>query len=127
MQKHIVNGCISDPKDEPLYFAQGKLKNGMVKFRCIRGTSSLEGYHRHVRKLFKSCCSSKVAHASLIEFNYRWNIKAAVQNRELSTDVGNFYGLIEKISALILDLFDTKLYPEWINCLEYKDTMERCD
>ena len=58
--------------------------------------SSSKGYHRYLRRLLSSYCASpSLAHSILLEFNYRWNVKMAVKNGGLPSEVGGFYDQFE--------------------------------
>jgi hypothetical protein len=98
LRKHIEKGCLSDIKGVPLYYIVGKdCVSGLpaYRYRCIRGTNSIEGYHRHLRKLLSTFIGSpRLVHSILLEFNYRWNIRMAIKNRGLSEDVGGFLSSI---------------------------------
>ncbi|ODQ72842.1 hypothetical protein LIPSTDRAFT_277289 [Lipomyces starkeyi NRRL Y-11557] len=41
--REVRPGYYSDPKDFPLYFEKVQDSNGLLLYRCIRGTNSLEG------------------------------------------------------------------------------------
>lgn len=41
--KHVDLDCLSDPPDCALYFIKGKDKDGLNMYRCVRGTSDIEG------------------------------------------------------------------------------------
>lgn len=41
---HVKHGCLSDPKNIPLYYEKKICSHsGLMIYRCVRGTSSLEG------------------------------------------------------------------------------------
>ena len=51
--KHIEKGCYSDkPGFNYYYFMTNKA--GKLQLMCIRGTSALEGFHKHLVKIFPS-------------------------------------------------------------------------
>ncbi|CAM9724078.1 unnamed protein product [Pylaiella littoralis] len=54
LRKHIVSGCLSDPNGMAMSYAIGKNKGGLTKYRCVRGTNDVEGYHRYLRTLLAS-------------------------------------------------------------------------
>ena len=92
LRVHIEAGCLSDPPGVALYFEAGKdSATGCSLFRCVRGTNDLEGYHLHMRPLVALCISPLLAHLLLLEYNYRWNLRQAVNNRGLDSSVGGFY------------------------------------
>ncbi len=126
--KHIQKGCLSDP-DIPLYYERSNQRNdGMVNYRCVRGTNSVEGYHRHLRKLLGNFAASpQLLHSVLMEFNYRWNVNRMTSNRGLPESIGCFYHqeLIERIQTLTSPFLNSPLYPSWTSISEFEDTMER--
>lgn len=42
LRKHILAGCLSDPDGVAMYYAKGKTKDGLLEYRCIRGTNDVE-------------------------------------------------------------------------------------
>ncbi|CBJ33586.1 conserved unknown protein [Ectocarpus siliculosus] len=92
LRKHIVAGCLSDPDGVAMYYAVGKTTDGLVNYRCVRGTNDVEGYHRYLRTLLASYCASPaLAQSVLLEFNFRWNLKMMVKNRGLPAELGEHY------------------------------------
>ena len=72
---HVDKGCLSDP-DLVMYYRD---ING--KLLSLRGSSGLEGFHKHLRRLINGArLSPAVLDAIIIDFIHRWNIKAAVKN-----------------------------------------------
>lgn len=84
LKVHVEKGCLSDPPDAQLYFFVGA--DGNRKLRCVRGTSSLEGYHRAIRALL-SCRfhNPETMHHALTVFNLRWNLTTLHRMQGLST------------------------------------------
>jgi hypothetical protein len=76
LTKHVDRGCLSDPLDVNLYY-EVTTPSGRVILRCERGTSPLEGFHQHLRRVFH-CYVISVYFASLLlaEFVTRWNARA---------------------------------------------------
>ena len=78
--EHVWNDCLSDPAGESMYIDIG-YDGGMPKYLCTRGTSQLESYHKHIRKMMKaSRISPELWMALIASFNYRWNTKAFIRN-----------------------------------------------
>ncbi|KAJ3029502.1 UNVERIFIED_CONTAM: UAA transporter [Siphonaria sp. JEL0065] len=128
LQQHIINGCLSDVPDFPLYFLEGRTSQGLPKYRCARGTNSNEGYHRHMRKLLHHYASSpKLLHLLLLEFNFRWNIRMAVKNRGLPDEYGGFYShyVLEEINRNSSGFVVHSPYSAWKSPMDYEDTLER--
>ena len=66
------------------YYMIGVTKDSLPIYRCIRGTSPLEGYHHHLRMLIaQSVMSPKLLVSLLRTFNYRQNSDMAVDNGDL--------------------------------------------
>lgn len=42
LRKHIEAGCLSDPEGVAMYYAVGKTKDGLIDYRCVRGTNDVE-------------------------------------------------------------------------------------
>ena len=77
---HLHNGCLSDPdpRDVQLFFWAGHTANGVDRFRCARGTSNMENYHKPVRDHFAGFETSlRMARFVLLPFNYRRNHRMA--------------------------------------------------
>eukprot|EP00904_Undaria_pinnatifida_P000541 jgi/Undpi1/10488/HiC_scaffold_29.g12938.m1 len=82
LRVHIRAGCLSDPPGVALYFEAGKdSATGCSLFRCVRG----------MRLLAAWCISPLLGHLLLLEYNYRWNLRQAVNNRGLDSSVGGFH------------------------------------
>ncbi|KAJ3412203.1 hypothetical protein HDV05_001113 [Chytridiales sp. JEL 0842] len=127
LRVHIKKNCLSDVPNVAMYFTDGETADGIPKYRCIRGTNIIEGYHRHLRKIFHHHAGSpKLLHHLLLEFNYRWNLKMALKYRSLPLDIGGFYDqhLIEKVNNLVDGLLDNKPYMAWEGALDFQDTTE---
>lgn len=71
---------MSDNPDVSLYFETGKTRDGLPNLHCVRGTSALEGYHKHIRRLFKGMnVSPELGVALLREFNFKVSHHALVR------------------------------------------------
>ncbi|KAJ3251609.1 hypothetical protein HDU77_005788, partial [Chytriomyces hyalinus] len=128
LRKHIVNGCISDVPDIPLYFAAGRSKEGFTKYRCCRGTNSNEGFHRHLRVVLHMYSGSPyLLHLVLLEYVYRWNLRMAIKNRGLDPEIGGFYNqhVLEEINFMTEPHVDVVPYAAWGSILDYEDNGER--
>ena len=70
---NINNGLFFDPPGH-LYSEKTKLKNGLTVWRCVRGTSQLEGFHGHLRRWLRAGIMSPVLlHALLQDAIQLWN------------------------------------------------------
>ena len=65
----------------------GKGKHGLVKYRCMRTSSALEGYHQHFVAA-QDCRAKSVgprfANASSRQFNFAWNVRGKSWFRSIS-------------------------------------------
>jgi hypothetical protein len=72
--KHIRTGCLSDIEGLSYCVQVDEDKIGIPMYKCIRGTSALEGFHQKIRKLMRGFnISPRYAVAVLSEFIHRWN------------------------------------------------------
>ena len=75
-QKNHIK-CIQDPQDISLYTQVGQQKKGkgmLPKFRCARGSTSLEQFHHHINSFIPGQRANEVNfQAYLIEGLARWN------------------------------------------------------
>ena len=111
---HAAHGCISDPPDLNMYLEIGRRGDGSPIYRCVRGTSQLEGFHHHLADVVHGwVCSPELMDAAVMEFVHRWNIDARIRaNGE--RDFG-FYDL-EIMDYLVTNemaVFGKTSYPTW--------------
>ncbi|KAJ3093379.1 hypothetical protein HDU97_009843, partial [Phlyctochytrium planicorne] len=128
LTSHIKNGCLSDVPGISLYQYAGKTKDGLPRYRCCRGTNANEGYHRHLQNVLHHYSGSpELLHLSLLEFNFRWNVRAAVSNCGLHSTIGGFYDqfLLEEINEISEGSFDRSPYVGWATTFRFEDTTER--
>ncbi|CAB1109200.1 unnamed protein product [Ectocarpus sp. CCAP 1310/34] len=129
LREHIRLGCFSDPVGVPLYFERGKTSTGLTRFRCVRGTNSTEGYHRYLKTLLAAFCASpEVCHTVLMEFNHRWNISRAVENRGMAAEIGGFSHqyMIDHIQRATAEWYpDQPLFSGWVAPADFEDSGER--
>ena len=72
--QHIRKGCLSDVPGVTYYYETGVDSFGIPILHCFRGTSALEGFHQHLRKLLRRyAVSPRLASAILSVFVHRWN------------------------------------------------------
>ena len=112
---YIRKGCLSDHPDVNYYYAVGITKDGYPKYRCIRGTSPLEGYHHHLRLLVaQSCLSPRLLISLLRCFNYRWNNDMAADNGDLPSFYHGWYchELVEEVQDATANWFESPSYPD---------------
>eukprot|EP00951_Prasinocladus_malaysianus_P003505 scaffold24665_cov44-Prasinocladus_malaysianus.AAC.1 len=90
-KQHVTAGCLSDPPDIPLYievYIDGATEPVLM---CFRGTSPLEGYHLHVRKVLSGYnYSPRLALDILRDFNFRWNATMSTKHGLIPIWMGEF-------------------------------------
>jgi len=105
-----MNGYLSDPPGIPMYMELTKLKStGLVIYRCLRGSSALEGWHLHKRESL-SVCSKKAGfrwqEAVSLEFDWRWVVKALRKVKIVPVWVRHFnLPLVEALFDVVEQLF----------------------
>ncbi len=103
-KKHYENGCVSDPVDIPMY-REYKLPNGSFTiFKCVRGTSALEAFHRYLAAAFKTKSLSPELFGFMISsIVHRWNWDRGVACGK-NQDYGMYdIELLQKIKLLYLN------------------------
>ena len=81
-EKHIQNGCLSDLPGLDLYSVSRNKKHLNDEVHCARGTSAIEGWHKHLRRGFQGTSISP-ANALLLLLGkvHSWNLKIAISRR----------------------------------------------
>jgi DNA polymerase III epsilon subunit-like protein len=65
--KYICKGCLSDPPDFCFYQHMGEFATtGLEKFKCIRGTNDLEGFHTDMQVRRRSLASASLCSSLLL-------------------------------------------------------------
>ena len=125
---HIRKGCVSDhPADVNYHYQIGITTEGYPKYRCIRGTSPIEGYHHHLRMLVaQSCISPRLLISLLRCFNYRWNNDMAADNGDLPPFYrgGYCHWLVEEVQEATMNWGDEAAHPDWISTKDFAPTDE---
>ncbi len=89
---HIRKGCLSDIPELSYYVQVAEDSMGIPIFRCLRGTSALEGFHQKVRQLIRGFnISPRFAIALLYEFIHRWNHDVDIRILGLPGRYANYY------------------------------------
>ena len=83
--KYVAAGFLSDNPDVHYYIALPCDPGQLQKFRCVRGSSPLEGYHTHLERRGKTMLHATASHKDQVFFAFdtRWSIKAL---REVGLD-----------------------------------------
>ncbi|KAI9473378.1 hypothetical protein BDB00DRAFT_879759 [Zychaea mexicana] len=81
--KTIHQGHLSDPPGIPLYFIAGMDKEGLILYRCSRGTNSLEGgIHQNLICSFGLFGASvELIEPALVDYRLRHNTDVGMANR----------------------------------------------
>eukprot|EP00984_Skeletonema_dohrnii_P030402 scaffold21816_cov133-Skeletonema_dohrnii-CCMP3373.AAC.1 len=125
--KHIRRNCLSDIPLVTYYTPMKRDKDGLMRWRCHRGTSQNEGLHQKLRQLIRGFSNSpRFLCAVISEYLLQWNQNIDVKVRGLPS---KYYGLydgvlledeIEKLAKNI----DEPPHPEWIPTSSVQSTGE---
>ena len=82
--EHVRKGCLFDKENCPLYKKGKVLKNGLIVWKSLRGTSQLEGFHAYqVGDFFTSsiffnfieCCACRSKFSKPIKLHHLWRTR----------------------------------------------------
>jgi hypothetical protein len=105
--KYVAAGLLSDCPSVSMYMAMGKMACGLIIYRCLRGSSALEGYHAHLRRLLEHCysASDETRDAIVNCFDFRFNVRAARAASLFDPNVKHYnMALLDEIDSLLLAL-----------------------
>jgi hypothetical protein len=105
--KYVAAGLLSDCPSVSMYMAMRKMACGLIIYRCLRGSSALEGYHAHLRRLLEHCysASDETRDAIVNCFDFRFNVRAARAASLFDPNVKHFnMSLLDEIDSLLLAL-----------------------
>ena len=128
--KDVLEGYLSDPPGIELYIAVGKDKDGLVVYRCLRGTNSVEGgVHQNIIRMFQSFnASPQLAVGLLSEYVLRHNLVVMHRNTtgKLFRDHFDVW-LTSEILTLYdaLDVARPERYRTRMNLNDFADTDEQ--
>lgn len=78
----INSGSFCDPLPKERMYIVVQKAGCMVRYVAVRGTSQLEGYHKHLIDLFVGAnYSAELAGALVTMFNFRYSAHSGVRNR----------------------------------------------
>ena len=127
--KHIRRNCLSDIPFVSYYYPVGEDSDGLTLYKCIRGTSALEGLHQKLRQLVRGFSSSpRFMKALVTVYIGRWNQRIEIEIRGLSEEYSGLYdGIlldeeIEKMASWNND--GTPPHSEWVPCNSFQCTGE---
>ncbi|CEP01101.1 hypothetical protein PBRA_008413 [Plasmodiophora brassicae] len=122
--EHIDKGCCSDPDGEgyPFYQEIGVDKDGLVIYRCSRGTNCCESNHRVLKKKFGSMNAGiALTEALMLQHVLRTNIRAAEKNRPGHYIIGHFKPwLVDLINFFGKRVWGTEPRPEVPSSLDWQ-------
>ena len=90
-----------------MYMAIGTMACGLVIYRCLRGSSALEGYHAHLRRLLEHCysASDETRDAIANSYDFRWILRSARAAELFDPSVKHFNKpLMDEIDSLCCSL-----------------------
>ena len=80
--KHVDKGCLSDPQGVPVYFATQRDKNGLMIYRCVRGTNNAELWHHFLSTHFEPWnAGPRLANVLMSILVHRYNVRASERSR----------------------------------------------
>jgi len=127
--KHIRRNCLSDIPFVSYYYPVGEDKDGLTLYKCIRGTSALEGLHQKLRQLVRGFSSSpRFMKALVTVYLGRWNQRIEIETRGMPREYDGLYdGMlldeeIEKMAAW--NTQGSPPHPEWVSCNSFQCTGE---
>ncbi len=126
--KHIRRNCLSDIPLISYYVPLGEDKDGLMLYKCIRGTSALEGLHQKLRQLVRGFSTSpRLMKALVSSFFLRWNQKIEIEARGLHKRYDGLYDgnmLEEEIEKMARWKDCDEPHPGWIPTKNVQSTGE---
>ncbi|KAI3636130.1 hypothetical protein MIR68_005482 [Amoeboaphelidium protococcarum] len=113
---HAGRGCLSDPQGISLYYEKGKDKDGLTLYRCIRGSSSVEGavHQKLAMKLQPWNAGPKYADLAAAVLRNRYNVRASQRNRPGFPTIGHYdHDLIDKIQDITQKIYGLSVHDWW--------------
>ena len=105
LRVHIAKGCLSDPIDAAMYAHDGKTLHGLDKTRSLRSTNRVENLHTPLRSLLGGKNTGvRLAHSTLLVYNYRRNHRMAGTVNILRAPTQAFFYKKNKVSPHIKHL-----------------------
>lgn len=125
----MLKNCLTDPLPvDQMYRRVNNANAPEPIWHCIRGTSTLECYHRLIRRLVKgSNGSARLTDSLLLMFNLRHNLRMAASNKGewLPPHLNLEYFL--RINQLYEEMFQSKPFPGLkVSLVETKERFGAC-
>ena len=110
----IDSGKLSDPEGVRLCHPKGVGKDGMPRWRCVRGTSDMEGTHHHMEGLFEgSNVSPRLGIVAMRDFCHRHTLEAE-QRAGLVPKFGHFLTWMEvMIQRITIEMHGEPEHKGW--------------
>jgi len=116
--KHLQDGCLNDIDDVPLYYPTGTVKEGLFEglqsYRCVRGTSNIEGgiHSKLIKNMDGFSYSPELMAAHLDNVRSRYNIRSSSRNRPNFPFLGHYdYLYLDYISMFTKEVYGKQQYP----------------
>ncbi|KAF8633831.1 hypothetical protein AX17_004351 [Amanita inopinata Kibby_2008] len=132
--ENIRRGYYSDPPGIPFYYLRGKDKNGLMRYRCVRGTNGIEGgVHQNVIRWFAAFnASPEFAVELLRDYRQYHNLRVGTLNRTGSPYRGSYDIWTQNRISDLLDRLTTSFATRpstfgpggWVNGNNYQPSTE---
>lgn len=124
---HAKRGCLSDPQNVPLYYEKGRDKDGLTLWRCVRGTSDVEGaVHQKISYKFRAWnAGPEYADSALAILRDRHNVRASQRNRPNFPTLGHYeHYLVDHIQVITKQLYGRPVHDWWVEPTNFVMTKE---
>ena len=124
IMRHVLLGCVADHPDVPLYCekkpTEDQAADSLPDHLCFRGSSQLEGFHRHLLTAVKTwCLAPEMMDAVILEFVISWNSRAQRVNKLQDIPSHTDYLLLDTIVTKEMLIWGRPLnYPNYIKTIE---------
>lgn len=126
IRRCIAAGTLTDP-DMAMYHQIGEDAFHRPVYRCFRGTSALEGFHRTIRDLLQQhVASPRLAYNILRHHIFRWNTRMA-KHRGIEPPIAEFYrtDVLDAWQLLTAKWWPEPIFKGRLNVFHTADTGER--
>ena len=124
----VRKGCLSDIPGMSYYVQIGEDSMGIPQYKCIRGTSALEGFHQKIRQLIRGfAISPRLAIALLFEFVHRSNHDIDCRILGLLGEYTHFYdgfAIEEAMEFMRRWYLEKQPHSDWLSTLNFASTRE---
>ncbi|KAI3639550.1 hypothetical protein MIR68_002244 [Amoeboaphelidium protococcarum] len=102
--KHLRDGCLSDHLGVNLYFDIKSPSDELPKYRCARGTSGQEGFHKHFKaSIAASTLTPALADGLSLDITNRWNYQIAKSLGLTDCDLSIDLNTMQHLHSLFTD------------------------